>query len=161
MHRDPHADDEPPVGCSFSELRWLDLQVKSKSQQPQSAVKGGIRTNALSLLTKSTSDRTGRSVSNHSHSERARDMSALLHLFKLLSDRDRIAAACVCKVAEERLGCCWRTLTRDTVADLSFALLRSGTGCQNTLLYGLPWTCTTANMLAKRCPSCLTNTKDH
>lgn len=36
-------------------------------------------------------------MSNYSHSERVRDMSALLHLFKLLSDRDRIAAACVCK----------------------------------------------------------------
>ena len=26
-------------------------------------------------------------------------MSALLHLFKLLPDRDRLAAACVCKVS--------------------------------------------------------------
>ncbi len=59
----------------------------------------------LQQLTKSSSDRTGRSVSNYLHSERARDMSALLHLFKLLPDRDRIAAACVCKVAEEQLGC--------------------------------------------------------
>jgi len=52
----------------------------------------------LQQLTKSSSDRTGRSVNNYSQRKRARDMSALLHLFKLLPVRDRIAAACVCKV---------------------------------------------------------------
>jgi len=72
-------------------------------------VESGINTLfMLQQLTKSSSDRTARSVSS---CERATDMSALLHLFKLLPDRDRIAAACVCKVEEEQLDCCWRTLT--------------------------------------------------
>lgn len=65
----------------------------------------------LQQLTKSSSDRTAGSVSSYLHCERATDMSALLHLFKLLPDPDRIAAACVCKVEEELLECCWRTLT--------------------------------------------------
>lgn len=111
MHRDPHAADEPPVGCSFqSSDGWLSALAshvkKVNNLNLLSKVESGI--NALLMLqqlTKSSSDRTGSFLSNHLHSERARDMSALLHLFKLLPDRDRTAAACVCKVAEEQLDC--------------------------------------------------------
>ena len=88
--------------------------------------------------------------------EGACDMSALLHLFKLLPDRDRLAAACVCKVSiQSTIKVCMFIVCVLPADGYDVHHSRNGMGSRSILPCGPSWTYKTISMQAKHYRSCL------